>query len=223
MALKIASRNKTGDLCDFSSWGETIDGRRAVDITAPGYTIFSPSSHYPSGDQPGGYVNFGGTSAALPHVAGCAALIIQVSGVISPDNVSQTLFQYALADEFTGPAPNNKWGYGKLEIYDSIAISHDNTVHQEPFSVSQPYPNPFNKSTNFEISILPQNKSTVSLYIYNILGQKIRTIPIQGQSGNFSVTWNSRDDNGMPVSSGIYIFQFFHENHSITRKALFLK
>jgi len=225
-------RNEKGALSDFSSWGKTTDGRRAVDITAPGWTVFSPASHYPSDSQPGGYINFGGTSASLPHVAGCAALIMQASPGITPDELSQVLLQYALTDNFTGTGleiPNDKWGYGKLRIYDSITKSNiatyvKDTIRPEQFIVSLPYPNPFNTSTNFEITIAPGIESPVYLHIYNILGQKIRTIQtIQEQPGNFSVSWNGNDDNGMPVASGIYIFHFYHDNNSITRKALYIK
>ncbi len=221
-------KNEKGALSDFSSWGKTIDGRIAVDITAPGWTVFSPASHYQSGNQPGGYIDFGGTSAALPHVAGCAALIMQASPGITPDELSQVLLQYALTDEFTGTGteiPNDKWGYGKLRIYDSITKSNIiYTKQPEQFIVSQPYPNPFNTSTNFEIKFASEIKSPVNLNIYNILGQRIKTIQTTPeQSGNISLSWDGNDNNGMSVASGIYIFHFYHDNKSVTRKALHLK
>ena len=157
---------------------------------------------------------------------------MQASPSITPDELSHVLFIYALTDNFTGTEseiPNDKWGYGKLRIYDSITKSNiatyaENKIQPEQFIVSQPYPNPFNTSTNFEIAIAPGTKTPVYLHIYNILGQKIKTLQtIQEQSGIFSVSWNGDDDNNMPVASGIYIFHFRHENNSITRKALYIK
>ena len=221
-------RNTTGSLNDFSSWGETIDGRRAVDITAPGFTVFSPASYFYTGKQ-GGYVDFGGTSAALPHVTGCAALIMQASPGITPDELSQVLFEYALEDEFTGPVPNDKWGFGKLKAYESITKSHiaavvENNKQQDIFFVSQPYPNPFNTCTTFKINILPSEITPVDLYVYNVLGQKIRILHnINEYKNSFHFIWDGLNDNGKPAASGIYFFHFSYKETSIIRKALFFK
>jgi subtilisin family serine protease len=212
-----------GDLCYFSSWGETIDGRRAVDITAPGFTVFAPSSHTNTNKQPGGYLNFGGTSAALPHVAGSAALILQVSKNISPSSLSRILLDNAHTDDFTGMIPNNKWGYGKLNIFDSVKTVFAEKAEIEPFKVSNPYPNPFKAATNFEIDVLADNKSFISCAIYNILGQKIRMIHLEILSDTLLFTWDGHDKYNMPVSSGIYIFRFSIGDYSISKKSLFIR
>ncbi len=222
-------RNPEGDFSDFSSWGDTTDGRRAVDITAPGFTVFSPASHYPGGVQPGGYVDFGGTSASLPHVVGCAALIAQASPSISPADLANVLFEFALADEFTGPVPNNKWGYGKLQCYDSITRSQivsslEAETMPAPFSVSFPYPNPFNTTTQFELHMSSNHSLPVDLIIFNTLGQKIRTIRNCNNSRPYAtVTWDGKNDDRMPVSSGMYFFTFASAASSVVQSALFLK
>ncbi|MFC1490009.1 S8 family serine peptidase [Candidatus Latescibacterota bacterium] len=212
-----------GDICYFSSWGETIDGRRGVDITAPGSAVFSPFSNSKTSYQPGGYQNFGGTSAALPHVSGAAALIIQVNKNISPDNLSQLLFESVNTDEFTGLTPNNIWGYGKLNVFDSIKTIYAERAKFEPFKVSNPYPNPFKDTTNFEIDVLNENKSYISCSIYNILGQKIKTMHLDILSDKLPVTWDGHDDNNRPVPSGIYIFRFYIGNFTISKKTLLIQ
>ncbi|MFC1693468.1 S8 family serine peptidase [Candidatus Latescibacterota bacterium] len=223
------TRNIRGDLNDFSSWGKTIDGRRAVDITAPGTLVYSLTSHDAVGGQPGGYIDYGGTSASLPHVVGCAALVLQASPGISPDELSSILLNGAQADKFTGIIPNDKWGFGKLRVYDSliyadIIVTIDNEKEPVGFSVSSCYPNPFNESASFDISFSNSTGSFVEFTIYTTTGQRIRSIQIPVmKAGSFTLTWNARDDYGNPVATGLYIFSFTNKNNTITKKALFLK
>ena len=72
------------------------------------------------------------------------------------------------------------------------------------------YPNPFNPSTNIKFSLKTDSK--VSLMIYNIRGQKVRTLVNDNlQAGHHSVVWDGRDDSGKNVSSGVY-FNGFDSN-----------
>ncbi len=65
------------------------------------------------------------------------------------------------------------------------------------------YPNPFNPETNIRFS-LPQ-EADVSLVIYNISGQRVRTL-IDGRvrAGLYLAQWDGTDDTGARISSGIY-------------------
>ncbi len=75
------------------------------------------------------------------------------------------------------------------------------------FAISPNYPNPFNPSTQIDFQ-LPA-ASRVTLAIYNVLGQRIRTLVDHRLTpGHYRVTWDARNDNGAAVASGIYIFQF---------------
>ena len=66
------------------------------------------------------------------------------------------------------------------------------------------YPNPFNSVTTISFS-LPSSGFT-GLVIYNVMGQKVRTLLAENHSaGNYSVVWDGRDSSGVPVSSGTYI------------------
>jgi len=75
----------------------------------------------------------------------------------------------------------------------------------EKFSLSQNYPNPFNPSTSIQVS-LPE-ESSVSLKVYNVLGQEVATLMDDViQAGLHAATWDGRNTYGEGVSSGTYFY-----------------
>ena len=74
------------------------------------------------------------------------------------------------------------------------------------FTLEQNYPNPFNPSTTIEFS-LPE-AATVTLVLYNNLGQSIRTLTNDRlPAGTYQVTWDGRNDSGQSMSSGVYFYK----------------
>jgi hypothetical protein len=75
------------------------------------------------------------------------------------------------------------------------------------FVLLQNYPNPFNPSTEVKYGLSKQGR--VSLTIYNMLGQEIRTIvPNEMQTvGYHSAAWDGKDRRGSGVASGVYIYR----------------
>jgi len=98
-----------GDLCYYSGIGYNINGKRGVDITAPGHSTFSCEPNYT-------YGIFSGTSAAAPHVVGAAALLLQYNPALTHSEIRNILLSTASSDNFTGKTPNEFWGSGKLNI-----------------------------------------------------------------------------------------------------------
>ncbi len=83
-------------------------------------------------------------------------------------------------------------------------------------------PNPFNPSTTISYR-LPQ-AGEVSLTIYNVLGQEIRTLIDDYQAaGEYSVEWSGHDASGKAVASGIYFYRLQVANNWLTRKMMLLK
>ena len=74
------------------------------------------------------------------------------------------------------------------------------------YQLFQNYPNPFNPTTTIRYNI--KQASKVKLKIYNLLGQEIRTLVNGSQEAGYqSIIWDGRDNIGVPVASGIYIYQ----------------
>jgi hypothetical protein len=90
------------------------------------------------------------------------------------------------------------------------------------FALKQNYPNPFNPTTQIEYSI--PAKSLVSLKIYDINGNLIRTLYNSAQAqGRYNVTWDATNDFGAHVASGVYFYKLQTETRVMTRKMLLMK
>ncbi len=121
------------------------------------------------------------------------------------------------------PAGRGTLGYLQepftLDIYkanpnsvgDSLVIdapaSEDEVTSNVPsdYYLRQNYPNPFNPSTNIYFGL--SQDINVKLEVFNILGQKVRTLKDEFMpGGRHKVVWDGRNDFGQKVSSGVYIY-----------------
>jgi len=90
------------------------------------------------------------------------------------------------------------------------------------FLLAQNYPNPFNPTTNIEF--LLSRPEQVKIEIFNILGQKVRTLVDQYlKAGHKVVDWDGKDDLGKGVSSGIYFYRIKTSEFSQTKKMVLLR
>ncbi len=96
-------------------------------------------------------------------------------------------------------------------------------ITPDDYQLSQNYPNPFNPSTKIQYKLPLQKK--VSLKIYNIRGQLIKTL-VNGQvqdAGLHEVTWNGLNKNGVRVASGVYIYSLEFGNFKKSKRMTLLK
>ena len=93
----------------------------------------------------------------------------------------------------------------------------------ERYALSQNYPNPFNPSTTIVFELPEAN--TVTLRIYNIKGQLVRTLLNNGawDAGRHSVKWDGRNQSGNRIASGIYIYHLSAGSFSKARRMILLK
>ena len=68
------------------------------------------------------------------------------------------------------------------------------------------YPNPFNPGTNIRFEL--DQPETVSVIIYNVLGQQVKYLSDNFQTGEHSLFWDGTDNKGNPSNSGIYFYRF---------------
>jgi len=90
------------------------------------------------------------------------------------------------------------------------------------YSLSQNYPNPFNPSTNIEFLI--SDFGSVSLKIYDILGNEIATLVNEElYPGKYDIEFDLGTDFGPALTSGIYFYQLRVGNFIQTKKMLLIK
>ncbi|MBI4725681.1 Ig-like domain-containing protein [candidate division TA06 bacterium] len=85
------------------------------------------------------------------------------------------------------------------------------------FFLSPVAPNPVMASAEFRFGLAQDQQ--VSLEIYNVLGQKVKTLA-EGRlaSGSQTVKWNGRDENGRNVPSGVYVYRLKAGDNTSTRR-----
>lgn len=90
------------------------------------------------------------------------------------------------------------------------------------FTLFQNYPNPFNPQTVIEYALPYDCK--VEITIYNILGQKVRTLASERQEAGYKrVVWDSKNSRGEVVSSGIYFYRIKAGEFTEARKMVILR
>jgi hypothetical protein len=103
----------------------------------------------------------------------------------------------------------------------TIETSAEDELPNPNISLSN-YPNPFNPETKIVFN-LPE-EGNVKLEIYNIKGQKVKTLLDCFMSpGRSEMIWNGKDDNGKQVSSGVYFYKLQTPSKSYVRKCMLLK
>ncbi|RJQ15871.1 T9SS C-terminal target domain-containing protein [Candidatus Woesearchaeota archaeon] len=89
------------------------------------------------------------------------------------------------------------------------------------YQLEQNYPNPFNPSTIIPYTL--EKDGRVSIEIFNILGQKVKTV-VDGyqELGNHAIEWNGTDDRGNGVSAGVYLLRMQTGNFQSAKKMVLM-
>lgn len=107
-----------------------------------------------------------------------------------------------------------------------IPIAEAQSQIPRSFTLNQNYPNPFNSNTiiKFEITGTAGEAVWADLKVYNILGEKVKTLFEESKyPGRYSVTWDGTDDRGEKVASGVYLYRLSAGRYSESKKMTLLK
>ncbi len=114
------------------------------------------------------------------------------------------------------------------KYYDENALgvfSNSNEPRTALHQLSPNAPNPFGHSgTNISYQVGGSGSCPVSLKIYNITGQLVKTLINEHKTpGRYNAVWNGRSDKGQKVSAGIYIYRLQAGEKNITKKMILVK
>ena len=104
-----------------------------------------------------------------------------------------------------------------IEYGTIVSVNEDMPASPIEFTVSQNYPNPFNPITN--IKFRTSNFGFVSLKVYDVLGNEIRTLVNEEKpAGEYQVTFN-----GSGLASGVYVYRLKANGKIISKKMILLQ
>ncbi|MCD4665979.1 MAG: T9SS type A sorting domain-containing protein [Bacteroidales bacterium] len=107
------------------------------------------------------------------------------------------------------------------EFGNYVSISNDELPEMDKLELLC-FPNPFNPTTTISFSI--PKESHAELSIYNIKGQKVKTLLNESAViGKHTVSWNGKDEYGNSLSSGIYFYKLKSGVYTTTKKMILLK
>ncbi|MFZ5434159.1 MAG: right-handed parallel beta-helix repeat-containing protein [Calditrichota bacterium] len=104
----------------------------------------------------------------------------------------------------------------------NLAAHHPRSAVPTEYCLYQNYPNPFNPNTEIRFD-LPEI-TRVELKVFNILGQEVAKLADEVRpAGAYKILWDSKTSTGIPVASGVYVYQLKAGNFSDSKKMILLR
>jgi len=122
--------------------------------------------------------------------------------------------------------------YGEYSIEGKTAIIYSNQqwdldindqhIHPDEYEVIQTFPNPFNARVQITLNLERETHGKVE--IYDMGGKLVRSLVLGiFDQGEHHLYWDSRSNNGISMSSGVYIVSFRSKLNSFNTKVLLVK
>ncbi len=116
---------------------------------------------------------------------------------------------------------NNRGIYAQMLDFNAVD-NYTNETTPMTGILLQNYPNPFNPETNIFFQL--PNSGHVRLDVYNIKGQKVKTLVNDRlNAGRHSVVWNGKDESNKQVASGLYLYKISSGKYTNTQKMVLMK
>jgi len=140
----------------------------------------------------------------------------QILPIVAHGPGSEVLICYSGYTAYINGHPTNTmriWG----KFYPLVGVEKDTASSKSNCLLLNIHPNPFYSLIKIQYTII--KCCEVSLKVYNINGQLVRTLVNAQQSpGTHEINWNGTDDSCRKLSQGVYFLQMDIEDYSETKK-----
>jgi len=115
--------------------------------------------------------------------------------------------------------------YGPVSTTAGITAVNDCMLSRKipgDYQLGDAFPNPFNGNTSIQFRI--NKPGMVKVEVYNLMGQKIRTLLSERkEAGNYTAHWDGKNNLGNTVGSGIYLYKMSIDNFQASKRVIYLK
>ena len=192
------STNEAGTVIGFSFTGGTIAAGAGDFITLSGT--------YDSANA--------GTSVVIEAKEDCTS---DGTPDCNGDTDTRLVFSDSAGDPLEADFHEAAWTLGESTV----------TLGNEPvkvyaYDLSDNYPNPFNPSTQINYGV--EFSGDVSIVVYDMMGREVKTLVSEHATpGIYSVVWDARNNQGLDVSAGIYIYKMISGDFVKVNKMMLVK
>ena len=128
------------------------------------------------------------------------------------------------------------WPSGIVQCLEDMTTSHRHQILEQPSNTpideeiplpklvsASNYPNPFNPTTIIAFKL--PNDAQVTVRVFDIRGREVRSLldGVRYTAGSHDVTWDGRDDRGLALSSGLYVYHLHAGEETVRSRMLLLK
>lgn len=125
--------------------------------------------------------------------------------------------------QLTSSAARAEWISDLMSWWNISPVTNSDSQSPHLLSgIDSIYPNPFNPTTT--ISFTLSSNDLVDMNVYNIRGQKVRSLLHEARTaGKHSIVWDGKDDKGQTVASGVYYLRMEANDTRVNRKLTLIK
>jgi hypothetical protein len=131
---------------------------------------------------------------------------------------------FSIRNATLGILARNEFLKKTYELFENgVNVDYTDTELPKVYGLAQNFPNPFNPSTRIQFAL--PTKGHVSLKIYNVAGQLVKTLQ-DGvmDAGSHELTWDGSNNLGSNVASGVYFYKInAGDNYENMKKMVLLR
>jgi len=193
------STNPTGTILGFSFSGTTMDpgSGHFLDVTG----TYDPSN--------------AGMDVSISALEDC---VTNGASSCNDDGDTRMVMSSAAGTALESSFSTGCWTVGSSNMCGTL----DNEHSVYSFGLSKNYPNPFNPTTTIGYDVASAGE--VSIVIYDMMGREVKTLVSNHTNpGSYSAVWNAKNDQGLEVSAGMYVYKMIAGDFVQVNKMLLVK